>query len=101
MLVFFICAVTVFVTVRHVCERMRLLAQQNAEDVQHLLFLSVKVTKLQQLNSKLAAQNQVLRCQVAEAAAQRQQRGVEAWQMLGRGRPSGRRSVVCTLLQER
>jgi hypothetical protein len=47
MLAFIICAVTVFVTVRHVCERMRSLAQQNAEDVQHLLFLTLKVTKLQ------------------------------------------------------
>jgi hypothetical protein len=101
MLVFFICTVTVFVTVRHVCERMRTLAQQNAEDMQQLLFLTLKITKLQQLNSKLAAQNQVLRCQVAEAAAHRQLRGVEAWLMLGRRRPSVRRSVVCTLLQER
>ena len=62
-----ICAVTVLVTLHYVTYHVQKLMQENAELEERILFLTVKVGELRELNNKLEVQNQVFRYEAAAA----------------------------------
>ena len=67
MLAEMICAVAVLLTVRHVRHHMAQLVEQHAELAAQVLFLSVKVRELRELNNKLKVQNEYFRYETAAA----------------------------------
>jgi hypothetical protein len=94
------CAVTVLVIVNYVTHHIQKLIEQSAELEEQVLFLTVKVDELRELNTKLQAQNQNFRYEAAAAqrtlAMQKEptrkyftraewEVGSEAWQALSEG----------------
>ena len=67
MLTEMICAVAVLMTVRHVRQFMQQFLEEHAELAAQVLFLSVKVRELRELNTKLRVQNQYFRYETAAA----------------------------------
>jgi hypothetical protein len=78
MLAELICALTLFLALRHVKYQMLELMQQNAELAKQVLYLTYKVDKLRELSNKLRYQTAVERMTS------------EAWRFLGQRRPSAR-----------
>ena len=62
-----VCAVTVLVIVNYVTHHIQKLIEQSAELEEQVLFLTVKVDELRELNAKLQAQNQDFRYEAAAA----------------------------------
>ena len=61
------CAVTVLVIVNYVTHHIQKLIEQSAELEEQVLFLTVKVDELRELNTRLQAQNQDFRYEAAAA----------------------------------
>ena len=62
-----ICAVILLVTLNYVTHHIQRLIEQTAELEEQVLFLTVKLGELRELNNKLHAQNQDLRYEAAAA----------------------------------
>lgn len=62
-----ICAVTLLVTLNYITHHVQRLLEQKAELEERVLFLTVKVRELRELNKKLQAQNQDFRYEAAAA----------------------------------
>ena len=62
-----VCAVTILVTLNYVTYQIQKLIEQSAELEEQVLFLTVKVDELRELNNKLQAQNQDFRYEAAAA----------------------------------
>ena len=62
-----ICAVALLVTLNYVTHHVQRLIEQKAELEEQVLFLTVKVDELRELNNKLQAQNQDFRYEAAAA----------------------------------
>jgi hypothetical protein len=62
-----ICAVALLVTLNYVTHHVQRLIEQKAELEEQVLFLTVKVGELRELNTKLQAQNQDFRYEAAAA----------------------------------
>ena len=62
-----VCAVTILVTLNYVTYQIQKLIEQGAELEEQVLFLTVKVDELRELNNKLQAQNQDFRYEAAAA----------------------------------
>ena len=62
-----ICAVAILVTLNYVTHHIQKLIEQKAELEEQVLFLTVKVGELRELNTKLQAQNQDFRYEAAAA----------------------------------
>jgi hypothetical protein len=62
-----ICAVTLLVTLNYVIHHIQRLIEQKAELEEQVIFLTVKVGELRELNSRLHARNQDFRYEAAAA----------------------------------
>lgn len=101
MLAEMICAVAVLMTVRLVRHYVQQLVEEHAELAAQVLFLSVKVRELRELNHKLKVQNEYFRYETAAAqrtvAMHRNERR-RFWSALGRRYVAARMrafSVLC------
>ncbi len=62
-----VCSVTILVIVNYVTHQIQKLIEESAELEEQVLFLTVKVDELRELNNKLQAQNQDFRYEAAAA----------------------------------